>query len=327
MSFENIKLEKGMYNVRGGITAALESIDPSENYKGTELEGLDAYQRQLKRFDIKVAGSNSDVIEKFFSTTDSAALFPEYIARAVHTGITEENVLKDIVATTTHINGMDYRSITSDPSNSQKELKEVAEGEAIPETTIDTSDKLVTLKKRGRMLVASYEALKFQRLDLFTITLKQIGSYIARQQFTDATLELFTDISAKDIAGEALAFGDLITLWNSLYPYNLNTIIASPEALKDIILLPEFQNANNGFNFAGTGKLDKPMGAKLLRAHNLSGKSLIAFDKNYALEMIIASDVSVDYDRIIDRQLERAAITSIAGFSKIFNDSITRLVI
>ena len=54
MSYENITLEKGMYNVRGGITAALESIDPSENYKGTDLEGLDAFQRQLKRFDIKV---------------------------------------------------------------------------------------------------------------------------------------------------------------------------------------------------------------------------------------------------------------------------------
>ena len=32
--------------------------------------------------------------------------------------------------------------------------------------------------KRGRMLVASYEAIRFQRLDLFTVTLKQIGAYI-----------------------------------------------------------------------------------------------------------------------------------------------------
>ncbi|MBR4282639.1 MAG: phage major capsid protein, partial [Clostridia bacterium] len=267
MSFENIKLEKGMYNVRGGITAALESIDPSENYKGTELEGLDAYQRQLKRFDIKVAGSNSDVIEKFFSTTDSAALFPEYISRAVHTGIVEDNILNDIVATTTHINSMDYRSIISNPTNGQKELADVEEGEAIPETTIGISDKLVNLKKRGRMLVASYEALKFQRLDLFTIALKQIGANIARQHFKDATTVLFNGTTAKDPAGEALAYGDLITLWNTLDPYKLNTIIASPEALKAIILLPEFQNANNGFNFASTGNLDRPMGAKLFRSN------------------------------------------------------------
>lgn len=36
-----------------GFLAELESIDPSENYKGTSLEGLDAFERQLKRFDIR----------------------------------------------------------------------------------------------------------------------------------------------------------------------------------------------------------------------------------------------------------------------------------
>ena len=39
--FDNIKLEKGLY-ASGNFTKALESIDPSENYKGTSLEGLDA---------------------------------------------------------------------------------------------------------------------------------------------------------------------------------------------------------------------------------------------------------------------------------------------
>lgn len=44
-------------------------------------------------------------------------------------------------------------------------------------------------------------------------------------------------------------------------------------------------------------------------------------DRNYALEMIQASDVMVEYDRLIDRQLERAAITSISGFAKLFKDA------
>ena len=77
MSYDNIRLDKGLYTSSKGFNAALEDIDPSENYKGTELEGLDAYQRQLKRFDIKVSGANSDPVSKFFATTDSAALFPD----------------------------------------------------------------------------------------------------------------------------------------------------------------------------------------------------------------------------------------------------------
>ncbi|MDQ9759489.1 hypothetical protein RFZ45_11305, partial [Acinetobacter baumannii] len=70
-----------------GFSASLEELDPSENYIGTDFEGLDAFQRQLKRFDIKISGNGSDKVEKFFSTTDSAALFPEYISRAVRQGI------------------------------------------------------------------------------------------------------------------------------------------------------------------------------------------------------------------------------------------------
>ena len=48
--FENIRLEKGMYGRSGHtFTQTLEELDPSEHYRGTPLEGLDAFQRQLKR--------------------------------------------------------------------------------------------------------------------------------------------------------------------------------------------------------------------------------------------------------------------------------------
>ena len=65
-NFETINLERGMYSCKN-LSAILETIDPSEQYKGTVLEGLDAFSRQLKRFDIKVSGSSSDTVEKFFS--------------------------------------------------------------------------------------------------------------------------------------------------------------------------------------------------------------------------------------------------------------------
>ncbi|MBQ5810689.1 MAG: phage major capsid protein, partial [Clostridia bacterium] len=89
MSYDSIKLEKGMYAVSGkSFSDVLEELDPSQAYAGTAMEGLDAFGRQLKRFDIKVAGNGSDCVQKFFNTTQSAALFPEYISRAVRQGIT-----------------------------------------------------------------------------------------------------------------------------------------------------------------------------------------------------------------------------------------------
>ena len=102
--YDTLKLEKGMYTAGKGFTRTLEELDPSANYEGTPLSGLDAYQRQLKRFDIRVGGTGSDPVEKFFQTSDSAALFPEYVSRAVRQGIERADLLPGIVATVTKIN-------------------------------------------------------------------------------------------------------------------------------------------------------------------------------------------------------------------------------
>ena len=321
--YDTLKLEKGMYTAGKGFTRTLEELDPSANYEGTPLAGLDAYQRQLKRFAIRVGGTGSDPVEKFFQTSDSAALFPEYVSRAVRQGIERADLLPGIVATVTKINSMDYRTITSDPLPQDKELLPVAEGAEIPRTVVKTQENLVRLHKRGRMLVASYEALRFQKLDLFTVTLRQIGAYIARAQLDDAVNVLLdgdgndNPAPATDVTG-ALSYQNMVSLWSALQPYELNTILASTPAVEDILNLKEFQDSAAGLDFQGTGRLATPLGAKLLHVPSLSGSRLIGLDKNCALEMVQAGDVLTDSDKLIDRQLERASISVIAGFAKIF---------
>ena len=260
-TFDSVRLEKGLYST-GNFTKALESIDPSAEYAGSSLEGLDAYQRQLKRFDIKVSGPSSDVVDKFFKTSDSAVLFPEYVSRAVRQGLEEANVLDQIVASTTVIDGLDYRSITSDPTEDDKQLKVVAQGAHIPETNITMKENLVSLHKRGRMLVSSYEAIRFQRLDLFTVTLRQIGAYIARSQLSDAIDVLKNGDGNNNAASSSsvasagtLTYADLVSFWNGFDPYELNTIIADPAVMASILNLTEFRDAAAGLNFHATGGL------------------------------------------------------------------------
>lgn len=143
--YENLKLEKGMYAQSGkSFSRVLESLDPSENYRGTALEGLDAFQRQLKRFDIHVKGAGSDMVEKFFHTTDSAVLFPEFVSRVVRQGM-ESDILPEITATTTNFDGMDYRTIASVPTDDDKALRRVEEGAVLPTTAIRTQENLVKL--------------------------------------------------------------------------------------------------------------------------------------------------------------------------------------
>lgn len=332
MTYDQIRLEKGMYNVAGkSFTEVLESLDPSQSYETTEFKGLDAYQRQLKRFDIKVAGPGSDAVEKFFQTSDSSALFPEYISRAVAQGINEASSLNEIIATKTMINGLDYRSITIPNDEETQSLKHVAEGAEIPTTVIKKQEKLVKLTKRGRMLEASYEAIRFQKLDLFTIALKQIGAYIAKTQFADAVKVLLNgDGNSNPAAAVTLtasgefSYADLVKLWNELGDFKMNTIVADGTTAGKILNLAESKDSNAGMNFHATGKMVTPLGATLVKSDALTN-TLLALDKNCALEMVCAGDVLVEYDKLIDRQLERAAITSIAGFSKIFADAVKKM--
>ena len=334
-AYDNVRLEKGMYRQAGqSFTQVLEREDPSERYKGTPLEGLDAYQRQLKRFDIKVKGAGSDVVEKFFRTSDSAVLFPEYIARAVRQGMEEANLLPSIVATTTRIEGMDYRSVASVPGKEEKELRNVEEGTAIPQTEVKTQENLVKLHKRGRMLVASYEAIRWQKLDLFSVTLRQIGAHINRMLLEDAIDVLINGdgnnnaakeykVGTSPIGGESgtLTYDDLVDFWAQFDPYEMNTMLVSGDVMLKMLKMSEFQNPLTGLNFQGTGKMTTPLGANLLRTSAMSENTMIGLDKNYALEMVQAGDVTVEYDKLIDRQLERAAITSTCGFAKLYQDA------
>ena len=331
MGYDNLRLEKGMYRQTGKtFTQVLESLDPSENYRGTALEGTDAFQRQLKRFGIRAKGAGSSPVEKFFATMDSAVLFPEYIARTVRQGMEENDILPAIVATTTVIDAMDYRSIYSNPADEDKELKDVAEGSEIPSTEVKTKEHLVKLTKRGRMLVASYEAIRFQKLDLFSVMLRQIGSYIQKQQVADAVKVLVDgdgnenaavqySVGTSPMSGTAgtLTYDQLVEFWGKFDPYTMNTILCSTDTMTKLLKIPELQNPMTGLNFQGTGKVGTPLGAQIHRTSAVADGKIIGLDNRYALELVRAGDVLVEYDKLIDRQLERAAITSISGFGKI----------
>ena len=331
MGYDNLKLEKGMYRQQGkNFTQVLESLDPSENYRGTALEGTDAFQRQLKRFGIRAKGVGSSPVEKFFATMDSAVLFPEYIARTVRQGMEENDILPSIVATTTVIDAMDYRSIYSIPSDDDKALRDVDEGSSIPTTEVKTKEHLVSLKKRGRMLVASYEAIRFQKLDLFGVMLRQIGAYMQKQLLGDAVAVLMNgdgnentaatfQVGTDPISGTSgtLGYDQMVEFWGQFDPYTMNTIICNTGTMTSLLKIPELQNPLTGLNFQGTGKLSTPLGAQLCRTSAVEDGLIIGLDNRYALEQVRAGDVLVEYDKLIDQQLERAAISTISGFAKI----------
>ncbi|MBR3835530.1 MAG: phage major capsid protein [Clostridia bacterium] len=329
MSFDNIRLEKGMYGTGRSFTQTLESLDPSDNYKGTELEGLDAYERKLKRFNIKPTGADSSVLGKFFQTSNAAVLFPEYVSRAVRYGMDEASFLPDIVATVTNIDSMDYRVMDLNMTKDNATMNVISEGEVLANADFTVSDRTIRLKKRGRMITTSYDVLRFQRLDVVSIALKRIGAYLAQSLMADAIDVLINgdggNNAAKSIAlsTSAYTYAELIDFWTAFAPYELNTILASPTVTSYLLKMEEFRDAAAGLNFHGTGKLITPFGANLIRtSHITNPETMIGLDKNCALEMVKVGDIETDYGKLVDRQLDQIAITAITGFAKILPDSV-----
>jgi len=292
-------LEKGMYQEAGrSFSQVLESIDPSDRYVGTPLEGLDAFQRQLKRFDIKVKGSMSDTVDKFFMTSDSAVLFPEYVAKVVRRGMEESDVVPMITASATKVN--DEKRAGNTPAK---------------------------LRKRGRMLVASYESVRYQKLDLFSVTLRQIGAYIARLRLEDAVDVIINgdcDGQAAEVVsldGADFGYNAMLDFWTQLDPYEMNTILASNDVALSLLKMPELQGSPSGFGLQYPCRITMPFGSTLIRSSAVPKNTVIGIDKRFALEMVQIGDIAVEHDKLIDRQFERAAITTISGFSKIYEDA------
>ena len=61
-----------------------------------------------------------------------------------------------------------------------------------------------------------------------------------------------------------------------------------------------------------------PIGASLVHVPTMAEKVIVAMDKTCALEMVQAGELMTDYDKLIDRQLERASISAITGVREDF---------
>ena len=130
-------------------------------------------------------------------------------------------------------------------------------------------------------------------------------------------------VGTKPISGTAgtLSYEALLDFWSQFDPYTMNTMLVSGDMMLAMLKLSEFQNPLTGLNFQRTGTLSTPLGAQLLRTSALPAGTMIGLDRGYSLEQICGSEITVEYDKLIDRQLERAAITSISGFAKLFADA------
>ena len=103
--------------------------------------------------------------------------------------------------------------------------------------------------------------------------------------------------------------------------YRFRILFRGSNAMQKLLTMDEMRDARAGLTFQGSGRMITPLGAKLIHIPGADSGKLIGLDRRCALEMVQSGEVLLDSDRLIDRQLERAAVSCVAGFAKLFPDS------
>lgn len=321
--YNTIKIEKGLYNLSSKtFSQALEAMDPSENYTDEALRKMDAFERQLKRFDIKVNGVNADKVDKFFQSTESAALFPEFVRRAVEAGLNSGCVNK-ITAAVSVSDGMDARGIVLS-DGTEEYTGSAAYGSALPESSISLTSSAIALKKFGRVVNAPYEAVRQQRIDVFAVALRAVGAKLAKAVEKAAVTALTTGVTAASMTGNTFNYAELAAFWGSFNKAEMNTIVCSPATAAKILAFDEMNKAV--LPAVGCGTVT-PFGAEIVASPAVNDNILIGIDRNSALEMIRGGDVIVEVDKLISKQSDAAAVAVNVGFSAIDSDAVKVLSI
>lgn len=294
--YNDIKLEKGLYNLsEKSFTSALEELDPSSAYCGTPMEKLDAFERQLKRFNIRISGQGCDRVEKFFTSTETAVLFPEFVTRCIKKGF-EETILSSVCAAQTVSGSSQYLGCVLDDT---AEYKTSAQATTLPTTTVKESTTAITLAKYGRLINASYEAVRQQRLDVFGVMLRSIGVKLAVSVVKNAVSVLKAD--ADTVSATSLTYDNLAKLYGSFDCFNMTTVIASPESASKIVAMEQLSDTSADAD----GKMILPFGSELVKTSAVDGNTIIGLDRNFALEFITSSNLVMETDKLIDRQLDQ----------------------
>lgn len=282
-------------------------------------------------------------------TTDGLPrwLVPEIMRDAIRRGLEYSPIYRTLITGNESINGtgvtmptMDFRD--ADPNDVR--LRDTNEGATITEAQIiEWSEKNVTVGKKARGLLQSYESIQFTPMNLSAVYFEEVGTRLG----ADLDAEFINILINGDqedgseaafvigaTAANTLAYKDLARTWlrfRRLNRISQAMIVNESDAL-DIMLMEEFQRtrvANGEVNNAGGTTLNfqtpLPTSQNIFIHHAVPAKTIVLVDPARAVVQLTALPLLIESEQIVRRQLrgEFASITT--GFANVFRDG--RLVL
>lgn len=269
-------------------------------------------------------------VERFFQSDPNAKwLFPDVVREAVTAGMTRKPAYRNLIIRDEHIASVAYDVPYVEENTSNEELRQVAEGAAIPESEITYGDRVVKLEKLGRGVIASYEVIRRMSVDMLRVHLRRIGENLGRN--LDARLaEVLVngDSSGSGTAATVLnthtantwSYKDLVTGFNKLtleHYFTPTHMLANSETLEALLDLDEIKDSVL-FDFAKTGTLPTPLGIKLVPMADQPANTVTILDAHYAVQKLTEQDLLVESDKLINQQWDRTYLTVVTDFAIIY---------
>jgi hypothetical protein len=277
--------------------------------------------------------------DRFYASSNpvSEVLYPTYLSQELRAKKIQPQIpLSAVIAQTTNIDGAAYKAFYLTDDATQRNMLRVGEGSEVPTAKLTGGEHTINLKKYGRRLLSSYEAVRRMQLDLFGHHI----SLLAAQAETDKVTTVIdillngdgnsgttpTNSTQTGLGGtvnvqDAKTFLTWMMLWTS--PYRMDTVLARSDHALDLMCLNS-GSANNPMNtlamamgFGGFSALNQ--GANAIRVgwdSNVTDATLLGFDSRTTVEMIteIGGNI-VETNKIIGQQLNEIVFTEVLGFA------------
>ena len=281
-------------------------------------------------------------VEKILNTTDlNRFLFPEIIRDAIRQGLEYAPFYRRLIAAEERIEStgitMPSMDLSTTLENEGIRLRDTNQGATITEAEIMVwAEKQVTVKKKARGLLQTYESIMFTPIDLARIYFEELGTRLGVDLDKDLiNIAINGDqgdgSQAAPVIGAAvantLAYTDLTRAWTRFRRIGRNsTVMLVSEADAQTILdMSQFQQTvfPNAQTPSGvTLNVNRPLpNAQDVLVHDAMPVGKILFiDTARAFVQLTAMPLLTETERIIRRQLEGEFVSLITGFANIFKN-------
>lgn len=352
-------LDKGFYaearrNKKNALAYLTEKVNPeppeieriekrliARHSRGRDLAGT-VLEKNLGEYAWMLAGlekemavrgiSRDDTVEKaFFSSANgpNQPLFPVFLASQIIAGQLASSLVPELCLTEVKVSSHVQEKVQIADTTATRQLRHIGEGVDLPKTTIAKTDGSVRLQKYGRLLEASYEAVRLLHLDIIALQFQRMG----RQMGIDETDDLIETLVAGDgntstaatntavATSGTLLYSDLIRLFQAFgIGYEMRRCVVNDTHLRTMLNMAELKDPIAFRNsFQSSGQIPMALGAHWHRwtstgSSSYSTDKILALDERSGIVCLREGDFLEESDSLIEKQIQQRTMSEWVGF-------------